>query len=298
MRITFQSQYTNASAAINEASNQLIDIQRQVSTGRRVSKPSDDPSATSSAINERSQMAQVEQYSRAANSMASRLNVTDTVMSNIIQKYTAAQSTVMSARGSGRTPAELEAAAQKLEGIRASLVTDFNTTFHGTYLFAGAAATTKPYVEGVGGTVAPYAGSTSEVAVDVGQDRAVTVGFDGDAIARGADVDDIFAVLEDLIAGVRAGDATAMEAGAEGIASAFDRASAAQTRIGVALNAIESEQSRLTEMKLAATKRLSDLEDADMVAAISSMRRAEAAYEAALGAVGSANRVSLMDYLG
>lgn len=298
MRITFQSQYRDASAAINEASNQLIDTQRQVSTGRRVNKPSDDPSASSSAINERSQMAQVEQYARAANSMASRLNVTDTVLSNIIEKLTAAQSTAMSAKGSGKTPGELEAAAQKLEGLRASLITDFNTAFHGTYVFAGAAATTKPFVEGMGGTVAPYAGSTSEVAVDVGQDRAVTVGFDGDAITRGADVDDIFAVLEDLIAGVRAGDATAMDTGTAGVMRAFDRASAAQTRIGVALNAIESEQSRLTDMKLAATKRLSDLEDADMVAAISSMRRAEAAYEAALGAVGAANRVSLMDYLG
>ena len=298
MRITFQSQYRDAAAAINEASSQLVDIQRQVSTGRRINTASDDPSASASAINERSQMAQVEQYTRAANSMAARLNVTDTVMSNIISKLTSAQSTAMSAQGSGKTQNELESVAQKLEGLRSSLLTDFNSTFHGTYIFAGAAATTKPFVEGVGGTVGPYAGSTSEVAVDVGQDRVVTVGFDGDEIARGADADDVFAVLEDLIAAVRAGDATGMETGATGIMRAFDRASAAQTRIGVALNAIESEHSRLQEMKLAATKRLSDLEDADMVAAISSMRRAEAAYEAALGAVGSANRVSLMDYLG
>ena len=298
MRITFQSQYRDASVAINEASNQLVDVQRQVATGRRINKPSDDPSATSSAINERAQMAQVEQYSRAANSMASRLNVTDTVMSNIIQKLTAAQSAAMSAQGSTKTVNEREAAAQQIEGLRTSLISDFNTTFHGTYIFAGAAATTKPFVEGAGGTVGPYAGSTSEVEVDVAQDRVVTVGFDGDEIARGADADDIFAVLEDLATAVRAGDATAMETGVSGIIRAFDRASAAQTRIGVALNAIESEQSRLQEMKLAATQRLSALEDADMVAAISSMRRAEAAYEAALGAVGSANRVSLMDYLG
>ena len=298
MRITFQSQYRNASAAINEASNQLIDIQRQVSTGRRVDRPSDDPSATSSAINERAQMAQVEQYTKAANSMAARLNVTDTVMSHIIAKLTAAQSAAMSAQGSDRTQSQLDAAAQNLEGLRASLLTDFNSTFHGTYIFAGAAATTKPFVEGAGGTVGPYAGSASEVEVDVGQDRAVTVGFDGDEIARGADVDDIFAVLEDLITAVQAGDATAMQTGVTGIIRAFERVSAAQTRVGVALNAIESEQSRLQEMKLAVTTRLSDLEDADMVAAISSMRRAEAAYEAALGAVGSANRVSLMDYLG
>jgi flagellar hook-associated protein 3 FlgL len=298
MRITFQSQYRDASAAINEASSQLVKIQTQVSTGYRVNKPSDDPSASSHAINERAEMAMVEQYSRAANNMASRLNVTDTVLSHIIEKLTAATSAVMSAQGSESTVSQREAAAQKLEGLRASLIQDFNTTFHGSYLFAGAAATTRPFVEGAGGTVGPYAGSTSEVQVDVGQDRAVVVGFDGDEIARGADVDDIFAVLEDVIAAVRAGDATGMETGAAGIRSAFERASTAQTRVGAGLNAITNEQAQLDEMKMATTRRLSALEDADMVEAVSAMRRAEAAYQAALGAVGTANRVSLMDFLG
>jgi flagellar hook-associated protein 3 FlgL len=298
MRITFQSQYRDASAAINEASSQLVKIQTEVSTGYRVNKPSDDPSASASAINERAQMSMVEQYSRAANNMASRLNVTDTVLSHIIEKFTAASSAVMSAQGSETTVSQREASAQKLEGIRASLISDFNTTFHGTYIFAGAAATTKPFVEGMGGTVAPYAGSTNEVQVDVGQDRAVVVGFDGDEIARGADVDDIFAALEDVIAAVRAGDATGMATGADAIKRAFERASTAQTRVGTGLNAISTEKARLDEMKMATTKRLSSLEDADMVDAVSSMRRAEAAYQAALGAVGTANRVSLMDFLG
>jgi flagellar hook-associated protein 3 FlgL len=297
MRITFQSQYRDASAAINEASKQLVKIQTQVSTGYRVNKPSDDPSASASAVNERAQMAMVEQYSRAANNMASRLNVTDTVMSHLIEKLTAATSAIMSAQGSETTAAQREASAQTLEGLRASIIADFNTTFHGSYIFAGEAVTTKPFVEGVGGTVAPYAGSTSEVSVDVGQDRAVIVGFDGDEIARGADVDDIFAVLEDVITAMRAGDAAGMETGAAGVARAFDRVSAAQTRVATALNTISNEQARIDEVKMATTKRLSALEDADMVAAISAMGRAEAAYQAALGAVGNANRVSLMDYL-
>lgn len=271
--------------------------QRQVSTGRRVGKPSDDPSAAAGAVTERAQLATVEQYSRAANSMASRLNVTDTVMSNILETLTAAQSSAVSAQGSTKSAEEREAAAQTLEGIKASLLTDFNTAFHGTYIFAGAAATAKPFVE-VGGVVGPYAGSTTEVKIDVSQERTVTVGFNGDAIARGTDTDDIFAVLDDLITAVRAGDNTGITTATAGVVRAFDRATTAQTRVGVALKAIEAEQARLQELKLAGTERLSNLEDADMAEAITDMARADAAYQAALGAVGTATRVSLLDYLG
>ena len=298
MRITFNSLYRDTAAGIEQASDLLIEKQRQVSTGKRLSRASEDPSAAARSVSERAQLAMVEQYSRAANSMASRLNVTDTVLSDIIEKLTAAQTAAVSAQGTNKTFEERDAAATKLEGIRASLLTDLNTSFHGTYIFAGAASTTRPFVEGAGGVINPYAGSSTEVKVDVGLERTVTVGFDGDTIARGADTDDIFAVLDDLIAGVRAGDETAISTGKDGLVRAFDRATAAQTRIGAGMLAIQNEQTRLQEMKLAGSERLSDLEDADMAEAITAMTRAQAAYQAALGAAATATRVSLLDYLG
>lgn len=297
MRVTFNSQYRDATAAIGEAAERLVEAQRQVSSGRRVSKPSDDPSAASSAVAERAQLAATEQYARAANSTASRLNVTDSVLSNIVETLTAVQSTALRGQGSTKTAAEREAAAQYLEGLRTSLLADFNVTFHGTYIFAGAAATTKPFVE-TGGVVGPYAGSTTEVSVDISSVRSVAVGFNGEAITRGSDAEDVFAVLDDLIAAVRAGDDAGITTAVAGVARAFDRATTAQTRVGMALQAIETEQRRLQDLKLAATERLSQLEDADMVQAITDMTRADAAYQAALGATARSARLSLIDYLG
>src|SRR5687768_11654522 len=99
MRITFNSQYRDAAAGIEEASTRLGEFQRQVSTGRRVEKPSDDPSASATLVTERSHLAQVEQYERAADSVSSRMTVADTVLSDIIQKISAAQSAATSARG-------------------------------------------------------------------------------------------------------------------------------------------------------------------------------------------------------
>jgi len=297
MRVTFNSQYREAAAGIAEATERLVEAQRQVSSGRRVAKASDDPSAAAGAVAERAQLAAAEQYVRAGNSTTSRLNVTDSILGNVLETLTAVQSAALSGQGSTKSAAEREAAAQQIEGLRASLLTDFNATFHGTYIFAGAAATTKPFVE-TGGVVGPYAGSTTEVSVDISGVRSVTVGFNGDAIARGSDATDVFAVLTDLATALRAGDDAGITTARDGIARAFDRATTAQTRVGIALKAIETEQLRLQDLKLTATERLSKLQDADMAQAITDMTRAEAAYQAALAATAKSARLSLLDYLG
>ena len=51
-------------------------------------------------------------------------------------------------------------------------------------------------------------------------------------------------------------------------------------------------------MRIAAMSRVSTFEDANLAEAVSSMNRADTAYKAALGAVSTAARVSLLDYLG
>jgi len=297
MRITFNSQYRDAMAGIADAARRLVAAQRQVASGRRVNKPSDDPSAASRGVAERAQLAATAQYARAANSTASRLKVTDSVLDNVIATLTTIQRTALTGMGSTKSAAEREAAAQQIEGLRTSLLSDFNATFHGTYMFAGAAATTKPFVE-TAGVVGPYAGSTTEVSIDISGVRSVAVGFNGDTITRGSDTADVFAVLTDLATALRAGTDAGATTALEGVTRAFDRATTAQTRVGIALKAIETEEQRLEEVKLATGERLSRLEDADMAQAITDMTRADAAYQAALGATAKAARVSLFDYLG
>src|SRR5260370_1054254 len=132
MRITFNSQYRDSQAGIEAASNQLIEMQRQVATGHRINKPSDDPSGAALAVSERGQLGTIEQYSQTADSATSRLSVVDSVMSDVITKLTAVQSNGHSALGSNRSQAQLDAIAATLEGIRGSLVDDMNTSFHGT----------------------------------------------------------------------------------------------------------------------------------------------------------------------
>jgi flagellar hook-associated protein 3 FlgL len=290
--------YREAGSGIESSAQRLAEFQRQVSTGKRIDKPSDDPSGTATAITERTQLATVEQYSRSAASVSSRLTVVDTVLSDIVDKLTAASTAVVAARGTNKTPAQREAAAQELQGIRDTLFENFNTTFQGAYIFGGANASNPPFrKDTVTGEVLPYEGSTAEVFVDIDDSRSVKVAMDGSTVVRGTTGPDVFAALDSAIAAARAGDNDALGVGLETINAAFQRATTTQSRVGADLSTLGDQQLRLSQMKLAAQQRVDKVEAANMAEAITGMTQAQAAYEAALGAVGSITRVSLMDYL-
>ena len=297
MRLTFNAQNRNSTAGLEGAATRLMEFQRQVSTGKRIEKPSDDPSATLGAIGEHTETAAIDQYARATDSVASRLAVIDTVLSDLVVQLERGQVAAASARGSSKTQAQRDAAATDLEGIRDTMFSDMNTAFNGTFVFAGSASTVQPYTRAGSGPISAYAGSTSEMVVDIDQHREIKIAFNGQFVTQGADAQDVFVEFDNLIAAVRAGDDAGIEAGMNALERMFTRVSTAQGRVGADLRTIDEQKTRLSEMKRASTKRLSALEDANMAQAITGMAQADAAYKAALGAVSSVTRMSLMDYL-
>lgn len=297
MRITAATIYRDANASIERAAERLLDFQRQVASGKRISRPSDDPSATASAIGERNGLASIEQYARTADSATARLTVVDTALADLVDRLTQAQTSVLSAQGSTKTDFEREVAAQALEGVRQAVLADLNTSFRGTYVFAGANSTAPPFVAASDGSIGAYQGATQEVAVDVGEHRAVTTGFDGSLISQGGAAADVFATLDAAIAAARAGDHAALEQARIDLQAAQDRATLVQMRVGTSLAAIDAQHVQLTDRDLAVRARIASLEDADMAEAITGMNQADAAYRAALGAASRMTQLSLLDYL-
>jgi flagellar hook-associated protein 3 FlgL len=296
MRMTAATVYRDATAAMEQASERLVEFQKQVETGKRITKPSDDPDGMAAAISVRAEVAGIEQYQRTTDSVNSRLMVLDTALSDMVDRLTAAQATVVAAQGSNRSPVQLEAAAQTLEGIKQALVSDLNTSFNGAHLFAGAASTNPPFTI-TGTTVSAYQGSTSEVTVDLDPTRTATIGFDGSAISKGSAGSDVFTVLDQAIAAARAGDNAGLSQAMTGLNAAFDRVSMAQMKNGANLSAIEALQGQLSDRRLAGKARVSKIEDADLAQAVTGMSQADAAYRASLATTTKITQLSLMDYL-
>jgi flagellar hook-associated protein 3 FlgL len=289
--------HRNAEAGIETAATRLMEFQRQVSTGKRIERPSDDPSATLGSVGEHNETAAIDQYKRTTDTVGSRIAVVDTVLSDLIIQLTSAQVASASARGSGKTQIQRDAAATELEAIRDTVFSDMTTAFNGSYLFSGSNSTVAPYTRPPGGPVSAYAGSTNEMVVDVDQQRSIKITFNGQQITQGSDAQDIFVEFDNLIAAVRAGNDAGIDAGMQALSRMFDRVSTTQGRVGADLRTIDEQKIRLDELKRSSAKRISALEDTNMAEAISEMAQADAAYRAALGAASTVTKQSLMDYL-
>jgi flagellar hook-associated protein 3 FlgL len=298
MRLTFAATMRDTYDGIQTAAERMLKYQRQVSTGIKVAQPSDDPSATATVIAEKAANASYEQYVQAGDSADSRLAVADTLLSDVIDKLSAARTAILSVQGSETTAAQREAGAQQLASLRDAILEDMTTSFRGTYVFGGAAGTVRPYSKDTNGVVQPYAGSTREVTVDIDRGRPVTIVFDGSAIVQGTDTTDMFAAFEDAIAAARSGDAEAAHTASAALQRAFDRTSQAQSTVGTNMRAIQDHQNQLGDAGRAGQARVAKLEEANMAEAISGLQQAETAYQAALGAAAHTTRRSLFDYLG
>ncbi len=281
--------------AINTASAQLQQAQLEAATGKRILKPSDDPAGAQQALAERAELGAIDAYQHSADSASARLAAADSALGDIVDKLTQAVSTVMSVRGSSVQPAVRASAATTLAGIRDAVVADLNTSFQGSSVFSGGKVDQPAYALIAG--VWTYQGDTNLVQADVDRLRTVTINFNGQSIAQGSDPENVLTTLDNMIAAVTSGDDAAMTSGTDALNRAFDRANQAQGRLGADESAIADTQIRLVARRTSVDGRRSKLEDANMAEALTRMSQADTAYRAALGAVGSVEKLSLLDYL-
>jgi flagellar hook-associated protein 3 FlgL len=294
MRVTFQTSY-GGSEYLAISGEQAARARQQVMSGKRVEKAGDDPGAMMRSIEGKSEIAGLDTYERTADTATAKLATLDTTLGAMVDKLSQALVAVTAAQGSVPTATQRDAAAQTLEGIRDALVGDLNTTVRGVYLFGGGAATTPPYARVAGSWT--YQGDANPVSVDIGPGQTVDVSVDGQSVAQGSDATNILNELETLIVAVRAGDQVGMNTGSAAITRAFQRATRAQTTVGVDEQAIDERKGQISSSRLGLKARVSADEDADLAMAIAEMSRADTAYTAALGAIGTASRQSLLDYL-
>ena len=295
MRVTFGSTFRNGLVDINRAAEQLALRQREVSSGRRIHLPSDDPSAMAAAMGERSEMAVLDQFTQTTDSVDSRLSVADSVYSDVINRLTNVQTRAAGGRSTILTQTQRDALAGEIRGAASAIMTAVNTSYRGMYLFSGGQSLTAPYSSGP--PISGYQGDSNVQSVDVARDRSVQVTFDGSAILQGSAPADVFQTLEALATAVQTGNMAGIDQGLADVGAAFERVTNAQTRIGIELARLPEDRARLVTQKQAADSRRASVEDANLAEAISAATQADTAHRAALGSLANLGRLSLMDYL-
>lgn len=292
MRISTAFQFDRYNAQIAQAQSRYMDAERQVMTGKRLERPSDDPFATGLIVRKNS-------LKRAAEQVQSNIRVAKDYAGNTEQALGETHGLIRRAYqiavGAANESVSFEAMqgmASEIEQMQGRMLQLANTRGgSGQFIFAGQENDQAPFAQASGSLV--YSGDNDPVFIEIGPGESLRVNTDADDLFI-----DAYAALEQLKTNLRGGDRSAI-AGVdiEELQSQMDVVLVARAQAGSAIQQVERLETAQTRRVDELTKQISDLEEVDMAEAIQSYKLAETAYQAALMASSRGFQLSLMDFM-
>jgi flagellar hook-associated protein 3 FlgL len=293
MRVTQQSIASSVLNGLQGNITRLGETQQRLSSGKLITKPSDSPSGTVSAMALRSDLAATRQYSRNADDGLGWLTAADTALTSSSEQINRARDLVLQgmSTGSAGSPDAREALAVEVDGIRDSLIGLANSTYLGRPVFGGTTAGTQAF-----DTSGAYVGDDGNVNRTVGANTKVRVDVPGLDV-YGADPNErLFKVLSDISGKLRNNPA--------GLKTDLDRLDKSTQTVRSSLAGIGTRYNQVMRMRQAAddgelnlTSTLSGVEDIDLPKTITELQLQQTAYQAALQAGARVVQPSLLDFL-
>jgi len=296
-RITPSMMSSTLLADLQNITDALSQSQAQLSSGKRILEPSDDPFGTSRALSYRADLASNQQYQSNATDGSSWLDTADTALGDISSLVQRARDLVVQGANSTNGASGNQAIAAEIDQLIESIKEAGNTQYAGQYIFAGTKTSTQPYA--TGGVNDAYAGNTGVVSREIGPGVQVQVNVDGaSVIGDGSTAGTLLATLRQVSADLKANDIGALgSTDLQAIDAAVDNVNTVRATVGARADRLQTALSRLQQLQESGTKLLSNTEDADMAQTITTYSQQQAVYQAALKAGANIIQPSLMDFL-
>ncbi|MEE3662534.1 flagellar hook-associated protein FlgL [Brenneria sp. g21c3] len=285
----------------------------QLSTGKRVVNPSDDPIAAAQVVMLGQAESENSQYTLARTFARQSMSLEESVLTKVADSIIAANTQVISG-GGVKSDDDRQSLATELRGIKAQLLNMANSTDgNGNYIFAGYETESAPYVQGTSSV--DYVGGYQAIEQQVDAARSMTTGHIGSTVFNGVTGDaqkepdgsvqsDLFATLDLAIGALEtpldgADDATkatvqaALGTASRGLTNSLNNVSAVRAELGVQLDELDNLDSIGSDRTLANKTALSQLQDTDWYDAISTYTMQQASLNASYQVFNNMQTMSL-----
>ncbi|HYF26353.1 MAG TPA: flagellar hook-associated protein FlgL [Baekduia sp.] len=300
MRITHGMLTDRLLADLRDRGTDIARLQREVSSGVKVAKPSDDPLAAREAVLSRETLDGVAGFRSGATAATSRLEATDTALGRIGDLLLRARELAVQGANDALSAADRQKIADELDQLAESAKESAGVQLAGAHLFSGTATTTAPYAPGSD----VFQGNAAAVARQVGPGVSVTVNVSaGDVLGSGQGAADgkVLHTLRDLADHLRSGTpadlAAARGTDLKALIANADAVAAARAGVGTTQQRVDAAASRLDDLEDATRSRLADLVEPDLPETLARLTQQQTAYEAALRAGAQIVQPSLLDFL-
>ncbi len=269
---------------------------QELSTGRRVSNPSDDPAAEAAMVAENSRSAAAVQYTANSDSLTEVLNTADSTLNSVVTELQRAVTLGVEGANGAMNQTDLNSIAQEVTGIKDEVLSLANTSYAGQYIFGGTVTGTAPYVANATTGQVTYAGNDQQNKVQVGTGLSVAANLPGSSIFSQTS-GNVFDALQTMLTALQSGDTTSVASAVTQVSSALDSVNTARVFYGNTVNELTSNESYLSQEQVNIASRENTLVSADTATATTAVTQAEYSRDATVAAAAKMDQVSLLQYL-
>lgn len=157
MRISTNQLYDQNIRAIMDNQSGLADTQQQLSTGKKINRPSDDPVGSAKVLRMTEELASLEQYQRNNDLVTGSLEQQETILDNITNSVNRARMLTIQAGDGALSDADRKALASEIGQIKDEVFDLMNSqNAEGDYYFSGYQSESQPFVLNAGGAGNAY----------------------------------------------------------------------------------------------------------------------------------------------
>lgn len=282
---------------INQSQTALANTEQELSTGKTINEPSDNPYGAALAVQLNGQLSQLNDYSNSITDGQAWTQTASSALDSIQQQVQRAQELVTEAANGTMNASDLNVVGAELTQIVSAIKTDTNAQYNGQYVFSGTSTSSAPY-----DATGAYAGSNTMVTRPIGPGAQAAVSVDiSQALGTNitASGTGLLAQLTQIAGNLSsASPATgSLSSQLSGIQSGLNSLSTLQTTLGTSTDQMTMAASTISDMQTSVTSDLSNDVDANMASTMTTYSNEEAAFTAALKAGASIVQTSLLNFL-
>ncbi|WP_079478169.1 flagellar hook-associated protein FlgL [Halobacillus salinus] len=296
MRVTQGMLSNNMLRNLSNSYENMGRYQDQLATGKKISRPSQDPVVAMKGINYRSQLTKTQQFQRNINEVNNWMDNSDASLDKATQALQRIRELTVQASNDTYDVKQRENIAKEIRQLKEHIGTIANTKVNDKYIFNGANTTEQPV------DLETYAVNQSDTPVKIEVSEGVQLKTN--VTPSNVFGEELFTSIENFADSLEDSSVlgnSVREADFSDFVKTFDghidNIINERADLGSRMNRVELVSDRLSGQEVSMTKMMSENEDADIEKVITDLKAQESIHRAALGVGSRIIQPTLMDFL-
>ncbi|PLT31068.1 flagellar hook-associated protein FlgL [Peribacillus deserti] len=291
MRVT-QNMLANSSLKhISNSYQRMGKYQDQLSTGKKITRPSDDPVVAMKGMYYRTNLTEVEQYKRNLSELNLWMENSDASLDQANSSLQRIRELLLQAKNGTNTVDERTAIATEINQLKEDLVNVANSKVADKFIFNGTDVNKEPVTLMDGKAVVSK--NNEDFNVEVGPGVKIRANIHPGNVFS----ENLFGDIEKIVTDLKADNTSDLDNLLTKVDDHMDNLSSERADLGARYNRLEMVSSRIDTQEIFANRVLSDNEDADIERVITDLKTQESVHRAALSVGAQIIQPTLMDFL-